>query len=216
VRLLVFVAALGFLAAGFAAWNGWLDLNNYSILITIVGGVASILGLIGLLSQRLTAQDMRRVGADLTKDVGEALKQLQEYEQRASVDREEINRLARERAEIELLVRQASLKAFMEERLRYISLEVERRISGDATLIHMLDDYATARAQVSELDGQIENSERADLVREILSGIHVQRADQVRPLYLKFAGMEVDISPLILASRNLAQLTQEAISRMIR
>jgi uncharacterized small protein (DUF1192 family) len=78
------------------------------------------------------------VEAELVQNLADTMKSVKEYEQRVSVNREEINRLEQERREIELIVRQASLKIFMEERLRNLAAEVEKRVNADAMLCDLL------------------------------------------------------------------------------
>ena len=97
--------------------------------------LASIVGLIALAGQRLTAQDVQGVEAELVQNLADTMKSVKEYEERVSVNREEINRLEQERWEIELIVRQASLKIFMEERLRNLAAEVEKRVNADSDAV---------------------------------------------------------------------------------
>jgi hypothetical protein len=126
-RITVLLFTLFLAVGGFCAWRGLLDAATYIILAGLIGSIASVISLIGLGSPRLTTQDVRDVEADLLKDLSDTMQSVKAYEAKASADRLEIDRLAQERAEIELLVRQASLKAFMEERLRYIALELDKK-----------------------------------------------------------------------------------------
>ena len=135
IRIGVVLLALVFIVGGFAAWRGWMDANTYIVLSGIFGSLASIVGLIALAGQRLTAQDVQGVEAELVQNLADTMKSVKEYEERVSVNREEINRLEQERWEIELIVRQASLKIFMEERLRNLAAEVEKRVNADSDAV---------------------------------------------------------------------------------
>src|SRR6266513_2545945 len=108
-------------------------LTHTSIVTSVIGSIASILGLIALSAPRLTASDIENVEADLIQDLADQAKAVRESQERLALSREELSRLEQERAEIELLVRQVSLQVFMEEQVKYISFEVEKRVRSDTT-----------------------------------------------------------------------------------
>jgi hypothetical protein len=216
VRITVLLLALFFAVGGFCAWRGWMDANVYIVLAGLVGSVASVTGLITLGSRRLTAEDVKDVEADLFKDLSNTMQSVRDYEAQASAGRKEIDRLAQERAEIELLVRQASLKAFMEERLRYIALEIDKRIEADITLTGLLKEYELALARVSELSGNIERSERADIIQKVLTEIQPQAKLEKQPkILVHFAGNDIDIYPAIAMAGRIGRLYAEAIRKML-
>jgi hypothetical protein len=208
--------ALFFAVGGFLAWRGSFDTSTYIALTGLVGSVASVIGLIALASPRLTTKDIREVDADLVKGLSATMQSVRDYESRASASRQEIDRLAQQRAEIELLVRQASLKAFTEERLRYIALELEKRIGSDVTLSGLLDEYKAARDRVTEIDGVIERSERADLVYEVLSKNGSHFPNKSKPEFvIGVLGNSVDVGPWLYAMSRAATIYVRTISRIL-
>jgi hypothetical protein len=124
------------------------------------------------------------------------MNEVNEYEKRASINREEISRLETERKEIELLVRQASLKVFMEERLRNIAAEVEKRVASDTTLSDLLNSYQDVLQRVKGIDGEIERSEKADLIREVLADVSIAPDRKSEPVVITIGGMTINLSPL--------------------
>ncbi|PYF01136.1 hypothetical protein BJ122_12614 [Rhodopseudomonas faecalis] len=161
-----------FIVGGAAAYFGKLDKEIYIVVTGIVGGLASVIGLVGLFSKSsITANDMRKVEVELVQGLADTMKTVNEYESRISTNRQEIDRLEKERAEIELLVRQASLKVFLEEKLRYIAEEIDKRVGADTRLIELLSDYDDASSQVVRIGGQIQQSERAELIQQVLSTV---------------------------------------------
>lgn len=201
ISRIVIGLTLAFFAVGAVlAYFGQFSAETYIIVTGIVGSVASVIGLVALGAARLTADDVRNVEADLLKDIAEQVQAAKEYEEKLATNREEISRLERERVEIELIVRQASLKLFMEERLRYIAMEIDKRITADVALGDLLSNYAEALVRVKELDGQITVSDRAETVRKILKDV---RGDSMgalmrrREFYVTFLGTKIDIYPLL-------------------
>jgi len=114
LRVVIATVALFFALGGLLAWLGTLDATTYIVITGLVGSVASVIGLVALGAPRLTTSDIRNVEADLLQSVAEQVQSAKEYEEKLASNREELSRLEQERVEIELLVRQASLKLFME------------------------------------------------------------------------------------------------------
>ena len=134
LRIIIALVLAFFAIGAVLAFFGKFNVEAYIIVTGIVGSIASVIGLVALGANRLTAADVRNVEVELLKDIADQVQSAKEYEDKLETNREEISRLERERAEIELIVRQASLKLFMEERLRYVGMEIEKRISADASL----------------------------------------------------------------------------------
>jgi hypothetical protein len=216
VRVTVLLFALYFAVGGFCAWRGWLDANAYIILTGLIGSIASVIGLIALASPRLTAKDVRDVEADLFKELSDTIQSVKNYEAQALAGRKEIDRLAQERAEIELLVRQASLKAFMEERLGYIALEIEKQINSNSTLILLLNEYTSALDRVTEINGTIERSERADLIQRVLTDIDPRlRKERAPTLLVGIGNNKIDIGPTLSMVANVGRLYFDIIRRLV-
>jgi uncharacterized small protein (DUF1192 family) len=173
----IVVLCVFFIVGGIAAYFEKLDKEIYIVITGIVGGLASVIGLIGLLSKpSITASDMRQVEVELVQGLADTMKSVSDYESRISTNKQEIDRLEKERAEIELLVRQASLKVFLEEKLKNIAGEIDKKVGADTRLLELLTDYVDASSQVVKIDGQIQQSERAELIQQILSTVpHASR-----------------------------------------
>jgi hypothetical protein len=167
VRLLILILSLFFAVGAVLAWRGILETNTYIVVTGLVGSVASVIGLVTLGSPRLTTKDLRSVETELFNTVAEQLKAAKESEEKLATNKQELSKLERERAEVELLVRQASLKVFMEERLRNIAAEIEKRLTADGTLSRLFDEHVEALGRVRELNGTIAQSPRADLINQI-------------------------------------------------
>lgn len=216
-RLSIVLLALLFCLGGLAAWLGWLNTTTYALVTGVAGSIASVIGLVALCTPRLTANDVRDVEADLVRGLADTMASVKQYEERAALGRQEIDNLAQERAEIELLVRQAALKVFLEERLRHIRLEVEKRVDGDATLSSLLSEYDSARERAADVGGEIQRSSRADLVNEIVRQTgNDTRAAPRRPITVTLMGRRIDISPVISVLDSAATAYVGALTKLLR
>lgn len=199
-RILISLILVFFAVGAALAYFGKFSPETYIIVTGIVGSIASVIGLVALGAARLTAADVRNVEADLLRDIAEQVHASKEYEAKLASNREELSRLEQERAEIEQIVRQTSLKIFMEERLRYIAMEIEKRIASDVALEDLLSNYGEALARVKELDGQITLSDRADIVYKILDDVRggpIRSTTRRREFYVNVLGNQVDIYPAL-------------------
>lgn len=194
-------AAFVFVVGGIAAWLDWIDKNIYIFIISVVGIGAQLVSLVTLSQKSFSAETVKEIDSELIHKLAESTKVVRDYEQRISVNKEEINRIEQQRAEIELLVRQASLAAFMEERLRFISTDIERRVTDDSTLVKLLNSYTATSKQAGELGVDIARSEHAELIKGILVEVQRSEADQDqrakrKEFYITVFGNKLNIAPM--------------------
>lgn len=74
----VLLCILYFLLGLIAVHAEFLDQEVYNRYATIVGGLASILGLLAFAQPRITTNDLRQVEIDALKQVSQAVEELQE------------------------------------------------------------------------------------------------------------------------------------------
>jgi vacuolar-type H+-ATPase subunit I/STV1 len=204
--------ALFFAFGALLAWRGTLETATYILVTGVIGSVASVIGLIALSTPRLTTKDLRGVETELFNTVAEQLKAAKDSEEKLATNKEELSKLQRERSEIELLVRQASLKVFYEERLRNIAAELENRLTRDEMLTRLFDEYNEVLERVQELNATISQSPRADLINAILGDVRKNETEKHRELNVRFMGVEIDIYPAIKASEKMISSLARIIS----
>lgn len=198
VRLIVALIALFFVTGAVLAWFGKIDPNTYIIITGIIGSIASVLGLIALGTPRLRPEDVQNVQAELYETLAEQVRAAKENEAKLALGRDELDRLERERAETELLVRQVSLQVFMEEQAKYIGAEIERRIDSDAILSNLLQQYNEAKRRAVEFNSNIQASGKAEMISNILAGIRITPVpSERRRMYIEFMGKAIDIGPAV-------------------
>ncbi len=194
--ILVISAILFFVGGGIATWQGALDIGTYALIGGIVGGVASTFGLLAFASPTLTDRDVLSVENQLVQRLADATSSLKEYEGKISENKEELEKLERDKLEIELLVRQASVKVFLEEKLKQLSDEIENRVLSDSTLSDWLVEYQKTKESVTEINGQISQSNRAELIAEVVGEIQPSQ----KKLIVDLGGIKIDMSPLLRVS----------------
>jgi hypothetical protein len=205
----VLLALAVFLAGGAAAWKGYLDISVYALLTGILGSVASVVGLISLASKRLTSSDIREVETDLLADLANTSRQLKEYEEKLAKNVEEVSRIELRRAEIEVLVRKAGAKIFMEEQLRRTVEEIENCVLEYPKLHDMLQSYGRYKDNIAQLDGEIVKSPNAELIISIAEEV----MSRGRRYYIHLMGAKIEVSPLVGALDMVAKIIAKAAIR---
>jgi hypothetical protein len=209
----ILLGCLYFVVGGVLVQLGWFDEKLFTFTTTIVGGVVGFIGL-GSLVQRpaVTATDMRNVEVELVQDLADTMAQLKEYEARISTNKQEVDRLQRERTEIELVVRQTSLKVFMEERLKNLSSEIEDRVRYDDRLFDLMRQYEETKSLITQVEGQIEESGKAELIGEILGGIAQQ--NELAAIHVEVLGVRIDVTPFVELAKEVADMYARPFRRL--
>jgi len=197
--LIVFAAIIFFVVGGGLAFYEIISINTYALFGGIVGSIASTIGLLAFASPRLTAKDVLSVESQLVQRLADATTSLNDYEARISANKDKLEQIQRDRLEIEILVRQASVKVFLEEKLRRLSVEVDNRVGADTTLVEWISEYERTKINVSEIDGEITKSSRAELIKEIVGDFDSKE----KKLFIHIGGFRLDASPVLRFSEHL-------------
>lgn len=197
--IIVFAAILFFIGGGVAIWWGLLGVPTYALIAGVVGSLASIISILAFASPRLTDKDVLSVESQLIQRLADATSSLNEYESRISENKDELQKLKSDRLEIEILVRQASIKVFLEEKLKRLSTEIEDRVFLDSILSNWLVEYENTKQKVEEIDAQISVSNRAELIIEVIGELQPSS----KKFYVEVAGVKIDISPILRLSEGL-------------
>lgn len=174
----------------------------YAVFAGIIGGVASTIGLLAFISPRITGNDLRSIESELIQKLADAAKSVEDYESKTSENKEKLQELQRDQLQIELLVRQASVKIFLEEKINRLSAEIEKLVHNSPTLLDTLSDYEYTISQTRQLDLEIQNNPKADLIKDIIGGVSARH----RPFYVDFGLIRVDATPIVIAAEILAKI----------
>ena len=171
IAFIVFLCVLFFVVGGIFAASGVFPLQIYALISGLAGSLASTLGLLAFLSPRLTADDVRGVEAQLIEQLSEATSSLNAYENKIQKSKEEIDQLERLRKDIEVVVRQTSLKFYLEEKIKTLSDEIEEKIEENNHILNLLHAYQETKEKLNQIDGEIAGSPHAELVLNIIGKI---------------------------------------------
>lgn len=109
------VCILYFIFGAILLWNNILLLETYLGGAGIVGGVASVLGMLSFLRPALTRSDIQNIETDSLIKLAEVSSEIKKLEEERSKTATAINDLEKQKKEMDLLVRKASMVLLLKE-----------------------------------------------------------------------------------------------------
>jgi hypothetical protein len=189
-RILVWtiVLAIGYLIVGYVlVLLGWFDKDLYLTLSAIIGGVASVSGLLAFTTNKIERNDIENVGVEYFKRVVESAEELKLKEQELltkqavlTAKEKEIKELDIRKQEMELLVRKASMSLFLKDQLQRTESRILEIADENKELNQLLKQRQTILGQLTEIDGEIEVNPNNDLIKEVIESTKIKLQDKPR------------------------------------
>lgn len=168
VTLLITVCILYFIIGGILALIGWFPADKYAITGGVVGGLASVLGLISLARPGLSQHDLDNIESDSLRKLAETTDKIKELDAARTATKEELDTLELQKQEMELLVQKASLSLFLREHRRLYEKWIQEEIQQNRELQRQLHELVAIDQKLDALNEEIESDPNVDLVKEII------------------------------------------------
>ncbi|MDA3779008.1 MAG: hypothetical protein PF487_02050 [Bacteroidales bacterium] len=173
---LVIITAIGYFIIGFAfVYWGNLKMSDYINIAAIVGGISSTAGLLSFYSSRIQKKDFENIGIEYFKDVVIAAENLEkkekdllEKEQQLGLKEKELQQLELKKAELELLIKKASMTIFLKEKVKNYEENILRVINNNKELTENILDREKTIQQLSELKIEIEKNNEMEKIDELI------------------------------------------------
>lgn len=165
---LILLCILYFVGGFIAVKLSWIDNSTYNQFASIAGGLASILGLLSFVMPKLSTNDIKSVELDALKRLTKTAEDIQNREVLLNQTESDIKRLELQKKEMEFLVRKASLSLFMKEQFESKSKRIVELIESNQELKQLLLDSGDLKTKIVELEIEINLSDNAELLREII------------------------------------------------
>lgn len=146
---LIILAVIYFIGGYALVIYGKLTQDNYNQTATIVGGIASIIGLLGLLLPSISTNDFKNIEVETLKNLAKTAEEIQKKEAELNLKQSDITKLELQKQELEFIVRKASLNLFYKEQL-------ERNYDTFSKLIDENKEISKTIQNIKELEYKIE------------------------------------------------------------
>ena len=167
--LVILVCVVYFIGGWIAVKVEWVTRDDYFAYAGIVGGLASVAGLLALTRPPLTQSDFKEVELETLKSMTATAEQLRDLQSARAKTVQELDTLEVKKKEMELLVRKASLALFLKEQYAHHEREVLNEIAKNDHLARALKSAGESAAKVAALDEEIEVDPNVRQLRQIIN-----------------------------------------------
>jgi len=163
------VLALLFFVFGFIAVRaGWIAEAPYLTLASIVGGIASLVGLLSLARPSITTSDLEGLELDALTRVSRIAQELENAKRAQAKTRTEIEQLELQRQQMEVLVRKAALLLFLREKVRQQEGRITEKLAQDNELARLVETLRADYQQLESLAEEVSRDPNADVLAEVI------------------------------------------------
>jgi hypothetical protein len=206
--LLILLCVAYFLGGWLAVKLEWVTRDDYFAYAGIVGGLASVAGLLALTRPPITQSDFKAVELDTLRSMTETAEQLKHLQTARTRTEQEIDSLEVKKKEMELLVKKASLALFLKEQYTYHERQVLEEISKNHHLNGSLDLATESAKKLAALDEEIEADPNVRQLRQIITA-----ASRREPTFDEALN---DLSPLTRAVFVFARTLNRSVADLVR
>ncbi|MED4441682.1 hypothetical protein P9299_00970 [Bacillus cereus] len=172
ILLVVITGCLFYFIGGFFAVKfGWLDNDSYTSWTALVGGVATICGLIAFALPKLTPNDIKGVGSKSLQELAQLADDLESKESEIHSKATELLKLDKQKKEMEFLVRKASLSVFLQDRIARNENRITDLLSQkhNEEILTLLNEVTESKNKLNVLNEEIQSNEHVALLNEIIA-----------------------------------------------
>jgi hypothetical protein len=157
-----------------------LEQKTYNQIATILGGLASTVGLLAFVLPSLRTSDIKNIELDTLKSLAKTAEEIQKKEAELKTREGDISRLELQKEELEFLVKKASLNLFFKEQLERYYETLDKQISNNKEINRTLSEIRELEFKVSELDIEIDKNPNTEYIIEIIKKARNYRRTEIQ------------------------------------
>ena len=176
--MLCFIVAILCYVIGaiFAYNNWWVDWDAYQKIVAIVGGLASVVGILGLRSD--TFQDLN---SNMLRELAQKKEEYEKKQEKLQSATDQIAKLELKKEDLEALVEKASLSLYYKAELKRMYDRLGNLVEKNDDISKLIDEIKKMESDAKDLDCKIDKD---DNVKEIIEAI--QKANERTERKLRF------------------------------
>lgn len=181
--LIVVLASSYFFFGLIAVVLNFFSKDSYLLLAAIIGGLASVSGLLALITNKLQLKDIEEIGIEYFQRVVDSSRELQLKEKEIKDKVKQLNKRERElqlmdvkKQQMEYLIQKASMSLFLKDQFNRTEARIGELIYEDEELQRLMSRRQKLKNQLKELEEEIEVNEQSEALISIIE--QMQKADQ--------------------------------------
>ena len=151
----------------------------YNQIATVVGGLASILGLLGFVLPSLKTSDIKSIEIDTLKSLAKTAEEIQKKEAELNTKQNDLTKLELQKQELEFLVRKASLNLFFKEQMERYYETLDKQISDNKEISRTINEIKELEYKIAELEIEIEKSPNTENILKIIEEARKHRKTSI-------------------------------------
>lgn len=175
----IIIAVLFFIVGYIFVVFAILKQSLYNEIATIVGGLASILGLLGFVLPSLKTSDIKSIEIDTLKSLAKTAEEIQKKEAELNTKQNDLTKLELQKQELEFLVRKASLNLFFKEQMERYYENLDKQISDNKEISRTINEIKELEYKIEELSIEIEKSPNTENILKIIEDARKNRRAKV-------------------------------------
>jgi predicted nucleic acid-binding Zn-ribbon protein len=175
----IIIAVLFFVVGYVFVILGQLQQEMYNQIATIVGGLASILGLLGFVLPSLKTSDIKSIEIDTLKSLAKTAEEIQKKEAELNIKQNDLTKLELQKQELEFLVRKASLNLFFKEQMERYYENLDKQISDNKEISRTINEIKELEYKIAELEIEIEKSPNTENILKIIEDARKHRRTSI-------------------------------------
>lgn len=176
---------VGFIGVKFS----WMASETYNSYATIVGGVATLSGLITFVLPKITPKDIETLEIGTLQRAIKVAEELNSKNTELNLKTTEISKLEQQKKELEILVRKASLSLFLQDQIERNEKKVIEIISENKEVLNLLDEIKSSHLKLITLEEEIKGHEHVELLLEIIHNARSKITEDDSPVIRVFRGI---------------------------
>lgn len=176
---IIILAVIFFIFGYVLVLLGYLKQENYNQIATIVGGLASIIGLLGFVLPSLKTSDIKNIELETLKSLAKTAEEIQKKEAELTTKQSDLTKLELQKQELEFLVRKASLNLFFKEQMERYYETLDKQISDNKEISRTIKEIKELEYKIVELEIEIEKSPNTENILKIIEEARKHRRTNI-------------------------------------
>jgi len=182
-RILIWIVVLSiayFIIGYLFTLVDWFNKDSYLTFSAIIGGLASVSGLLAFTTNRIEKDDIEKVGIEYFKKVVDSAEELKLKEselisknEALTAKEKEIKELDIKKNELEYLIKKASMSLFLKDQLERTDNRITEIANENKELYRLITQRKTIIQQLKETDEEIKLNPNNDLINEIVESTKI-------------------------------------------
>ena len=178
------------LGAVFAYKNWWIDWNDYQTIVAVVGGLASVMGLLGLVFS-----PFKDFNSKMLKELAHNTEEYEKKQEELQKATDQIAKLELKKEDLEALVEKASLSLYYKAEIKRMYDKLGEIVKKNDDISKLIEEIKKMESDAKTLDCEIDKDENVKGIIETIQKANDRTERKLRftDIVLSFLGSQITV-----------------------